>query len=552
MQSGVKRTRSFVTAVLVLATAGVGLLVPTALGPSPARAEEPEVLVVAGPPELRDSGFVDQVLAPVWARSYPRPTAAIDYVALDADEAVAEAAAGRVDVLLLSDPAAESRFVAGGRSALGPGRPMFWTDDVLLGPAADPAGTRAGARRDVVHALELIAASGDAGRSGFVSVGGTSDRAAAEHALWARTDRVPTCTLDAARGGGEVPSTVAGPCPDVVPHPAWYRETGAEQPATVRAAGACADCYTLAGRGTFDRLRTTSGDLGSLSLLVAGNDTAAGAGLLVDSFHAYAVGSGARTDTAKRFVWALTSAFSPEGAYVVEQPMAAFRPSATLRFTLAPAPSEVRWGDVVERSGSVTSRVPGDPPLAGYELVLNEVVCGADHCDFPEFYPLARTRTDADGAFRLRARATDSIGLTVSSTDYADVVRVVDDSTEPALTESFDRISEQAGGVSVRAWFDAVRIQTGTGGRFRVTARLAPGGRDTESKVQLYAARPGQRLAYRSVVRVPRDSRWLNHVFRLAPGTWKVELRYVRPVESDFIPTDVVLPGSHTTRVVLR
>ena len=62
---------------------------------------------------------------------------------------------GDADVLFVHDQAAEEKFVAEGFGL--ERRPVMYNDFVLIGPAADPAGTRG---KDIVAALKKLAASG--------------------------------------------------------------------------------------------------------------------------------------------------------------------------------------------------------------------------------------------------------------------------------------------------------------------------------------------------------------------------------------------------------
>src|SRR4029077_16343792 len=82
---------------------------------------------------------------------------------------------GDADVLFVHDQAAEEAFVAEGFGLQR--RPVMYNDFVLIGPAADPAGTRG---KDIVAALKKLAASGSA----FVSRGDRSGTHAAELRYW--------------------------------------------------------------------------------------------------------------------------------------------------------------------------------------------------------------------------------------------------------------------------------------------------------------------------------------------------------------------------------
>jgi tungstate transport system substrate-binding protein len=82
---------------------------------------------------------------------------------------------GDADILFVHDQAAEEKFVSDGFGLAR--RPVMYNDFVLIGPAADPAGTKG---RDIVAALKKLAASGAA----FVSRGDKSGTHAAELRYW--------------------------------------------------------------------------------------------------------------------------------------------------------------------------------------------------------------------------------------------------------------------------------------------------------------------------------------------------------------------------------
>lgn len=542
--------------LLALTTLAAGLLVPPSLAPAPATAEEPGVLTVVGPPDLLDSGLWQDVLVDLYPDYPPSPRVTLRYVALDAEDAVDYAESGRASVLLLADPEAESRFVADGFSDDPAGRLIFWSDDVLVGPDADPAGVRAAEPRDLVTALERVADAGAAGRADFLSLGGTSDRTIDEHALWARTDGVATCTLAEGDGGGAVPSTVGGPCPATIPYPSWYHPTGDDQPTTVLAAETCdvgtsGACYVLTDRGSFDALDRTRDQFGSpasqvpsLGVLVSGKEAGSGSTPLVHAFHAYVVdpkavpaGTTVAHDAAQSFVWSVVDAYGPS-TYRLDGRSPAYRPAATPVLSLVASTPVIRVGEVDERGGVLRSRVPGAPPLRDVELTLNDAVCNRDECDYVDYYPVATTRTDADGAFRFRTRPSGRRTWVIT---YDDVRRTVDPAT--ALEEEIRSQDTSAGSVSVLSWWEAPTVRTGSQGRFRVGARLRPAGVE-DSKVRLYVARPGRPLAYRTVVRVPEGSQYLSRVFRLPRGTWRIELRYVHSRGLD--------TGTYARTVVLR
>lgn len=103
----------------------------------------------------------------------------IKVVALGTGQALDTARRGDADVVFVHDQLAEEKFVADG---FGIKRlPVMYNDFVLIGPKADPAGTRG---KDIVAALAKLAAS----NTGFVSRGDKSGTHAAELRFWKMAD----------------------------------------------------------------------------------------------------------------------------------------------------------------------------------------------------------------------------------------------------------------------------------------------------------------------------------------------------------------------------
>ena len=99
----------------------------------------------------------------------------VKVVALGTGQALDMARRGDADVVFVHDQAAEEKFVADG---FGLKRlPVMYNDFVLIGPKADPAGTRG---QDIVAALAKLSA----GSAAFVSRGDKSGTHAAELRFW--------------------------------------------------------------------------------------------------------------------------------------------------------------------------------------------------------------------------------------------------------------------------------------------------------------------------------------------------------------------------------
>lgn len=99
----------------------------------------------------------------------------VKVVAVGTGQALDMARRGDADVLFVHDQAAEEKFVADGWATQR--YPVMYNDFVLIGPPADPAGTRG---KDIVAALGKIAAA----NAEFISRGDKSGTHAAELRYW--------------------------------------------------------------------------------------------------------------------------------------------------------------------------------------------------------------------------------------------------------------------------------------------------------------------------------------------------------------------------------
>lgn len=140
----------------------------------------------------------------------------VKVVALGTGQAIDMARRGDADVLFVHDKVAEEKFVADGFAAKR--LEVMYNDFVLIGPKADPAGTKGG---DIVAALKKIAVA----NAPFVSRGDKSGTHAAELRFWKMTD------TDANKGSG-------------------YKECGCGMGPALNI-GASSGAYVLADRGTW-------------------------------------------------------------------------------------------------------------------------------------------------------------------------------------------------------------------------------------------------------------------------------------------------------------
>ena len=189
-----------------------------ALAAAPASAQSPATakqLVLGSTTSVENSGLLGRIL--------PRFTALtsieVRVVAQGTGQALATAARGDVDLVLVHDPEAEQRFMADGHGL--DRHEIAWNDFVLVGPASDPA--HVGGGHDAAAALRAIWTA----RAPFVARGDGSGTSARERQLW--------------RATGLDPATASG---------GWYRDIGGGRGAALNAAAAM-DAYTLSDRGTW-------------------------------------------------------------------------------------------------------------------------------------------------------------------------------------------------------------------------------------------------------------------------------------------------------------
>ena len=155
-------------------------------------------------------------------------------VAVGTGQALDMARRGDADVVFVHDQAAEEKFVADGFGLQR--RAVMVNDFVLIGPRADPAGTRG---NDIAAALHKVAAGG----ASFISRGDKSGTHAAELRYWKGAD----VDLAAAK-------------------PAGYKECGCGMGPALNIAGS-SNAYVLADRGTWLNFKNR----GDLVVLVEGD-----------------------------------------------------------------------------------------------------------------------------------------------------------------------------------------------------------------------------------------------------------------------------------------
>ena len=156
----------------------------------------------------------------------------VKVVALGTGQAIDMARRGDADVLFVHDKVAEEKFVADGFAASR--QEVMYNDFVLIGPKADPAGTKGS---DIVAAMKKVATA----NAPFISRGDKSGTHAAELRFWKMTD------TDANRGTG-------------------YKECGCGMGPALNIASS-AGGYVLADRGTWLNFKNRA----DLAVLVEGD-----------------------------------------------------------------------------------------------------------------------------------------------------------------------------------------------------------------------------------------------------------------------------------------
>jgi tungstate transport system substrate-binding protein len=180
--------------------------------PAAGRAADHDVIVLASTTSVQDSGLLAHIL--------PQFTDAtgieVHVIAQGTGQALATAARGDADLVLVHDPEAEAGFLAAGHGTTR--TEIAWNDFIIVGSDADPA--HIAGMKDVDAAMKAIAAA----EAPFVSRGDKSGTNALERRLW--------------RASG------------IDPAGSWYRDIGGGMGAALNAA-ASMGAYTISDRGTW-------------------------------------------------------------------------------------------------------------------------------------------------------------------------------------------------------------------------------------------------------------------------------------------------------------
>jgi tungstate transport system substrate-binding protein len=524
-----------------LSLAATAAMLAVTLTPGVSHADNSSTVTIVGTSDVSDSNLMAAVLQPGFEKAYPQYT--LDYVPEGTGAAITTAESGAASGLLVHAASLENQFVAQGYSEEQYGRAIFYGDYVLLGPKADPAGVLTNTPHDIAGAFKRIAAAGAAGKANYVSRGGTPGTTVEEHAIWALTSGVTTCTVSAANGGGASPSTTTGACPATISYPSWYHATGLEQAGNIENADVCdyphANCYVLTDRGTYEYLLST-GAISHLKLVTSDNAATAPGGntLLINSFHAYAInpakfasdpGVQINLAGAEAFLNWVTSpaaqaavgAFEASGA----QHHGPFLPDAAPKLTASKLPAKTPVGTSLTVKGAVTNVVPGTPPLAGVQVSLLAAKGAAAAA------PVATTTTTATGSYALHYRPDANARYTVATPEISQI-EIPTPTLNPPFGDLLQPTATVVGKTDLKGAVTLKRLRQHNG-TVTVAGSLAPVVRGKAAYLAVYAA-PSKKLSRGLKLITKRRLKGGARSFRVgvalrAGVTWTVQVKYADP-----------------------
>jgi len=482
-------------------------------------------VIVQGTTDIRDAGLLEEVIEPGFHAAYPQYE--LKYVPVGTGQALTNAKAGQGDAVVTHAPSLEKAFVEEGYSLDPRGRAIFYSDYVIVGATSDPAGVAATAPHNAAAAFEAIAKAGAEGKANFVSRGDNSGTNTEEKAIW----KLTKVELNSLGEPGK-----AGTKEDA----AWYHKGGGGQAETVQLANQCpfsgGGCYDITDRGTFNRL-SAKGAVSGLRIVAEKNEASApgGSNLLTNPFDVYIVNPAKVTNVtinvkgAEALVAYLTSAkFQKRLASFPDATSPAFFADAHPEVKVKPTFTErtVKAGGKVTFSGSLAGLLPGAPVLAGQTVELQRLQ--SLRVKEPRTYQaITRTTTNATGSFSLTAIGTRGGQLrieTPTTTSYPSF------GVEPLLAVgALSETSVPVGKLVVRA---KVSLQAPRLKGHVVTLSGAAGPaleRDPGAQILVQGRKQGQH-AMRTLRRLRPGKKSAYHLnLKLAPGKWKLRVRYLDP-----------------------
>lgn len=534
---------------LIAATAAFSLAaLPATFLASPSQADGPTPLAIVGTSDVSDSDLMSKVIKPGFEAAHPEYR--LDYTGTGTGQAIGQAKTGVFSALIVHAASLENQFVADGFSNEPYGRAIFWGDFVMTGPNADPAGVKATDEHDIVGAYEKIAASGEAGDARFVSRGGTPGTTVQEHGIWALTGDINgeapgtgKCTVSAANGGGERPSTVGGACSGEANAPSWYTTTGKKQAANILEGNACNfddpqrdNCYVFTDRGTFNNLEDQN-TVGNLKVVTRTNNNSArgGGDVLVNKFHAYVMnpkadyGSDNTSVNVKGGTALVDWITSPAGQKAIGNYLAndpPFIPAAAPALTTSSVPKLVKSGTKVTVRGSIANVTPGTPALNGVTVRLQAL--RQSNLAAPPV-TVATATTSATGAYTLSYTPKSN---QIYSVAVPQITKIQDPTLDPPFGDLLTATSKQVGLVQVKAAPRLTSVKR-SGKTIRVKGKLSPSIAGKKAQLRLYGvptknAKKGK-LKYLGKVTLKDGATSFNVKFKLSRKNWTIRVAEVNP-----------------------
>ena len=529
------------------------------IAPALASADTSSTLTVIGTSDASDSGLIPNVIQPGFQKQFPQY--AFKYIGTGTGNAISQAESGAAgaSVLIVHAASLENQFVANGYSQRQYGNALWINDFVLAGNTPDPAGVKTGAPHDIARAFAAVAASGIAGKSTFVSRGGTPGTTVQEHAIWqlmAQSGLSPAglllCGVSSANGGGETPIAAghgvtasgqacpgAGALPKGAALPKWYIATGLTQGPNVQAANACNgfgsganSCYVFTDRGTYDYLASgtdPAGKIPALTVVSSDNSASAPGGQfeLTNYFHGYIINPNKAGQTVN--VAAATALLnyitSPDvqkqvGAYLASSGKGPFTPTASplLANTRFPGKFFAAAGKKLTIKGTLTNAQPGYPALSGKQVAI-------DNLNGSVQVQVAKGKTDSTGKFSISFVPPKTGNYVVSTAQIAQI-------EEPNLSPVFGDLLSPAvtaqSKVAVTSVITKLNVRAQTG-QALIFGTVSPGNsHSSKAAVTILAKQLGSNKGFKKVATTKLAANVANFaaVAKLAPGKWLLQVKY--------------------------
>ena len=532
------------------------------IAPGMASADTSSTLTVIGTSDVSDSGLIPNVIQPGFQKQFPQY--AFKYIGTGTGNAISTAESGSAgaSVLIVHAASLENQFVANGYSQEQYGRALWINDFVLGGPNADPAGVKTTGLHDIARAFAGVAASGIAGKSTFVSRGGTPGTTVQEHLIWqlmAQSGLSPAglllCGVSSANGGGWTPIAAgqsvtasgqecpgAGALPKGAALPKWYVATGLTQGPNVQAANACNgfpsgpnSCYVFTDRGTYDYLASgtdPAGAIPALTIVSRDNSASAPGGQfeLINYFHGYIInpnklGQTVNLPAAQAFMNYITSPDVQKqvGAYLAhtaDTGGAPFTPTASPLLSGARFPGKfvAAAGKKVTVKGTLTNAQPGYPVLSGKQVSIANLNGNVQ-------VQVAKGKTDGNGKFSISFVPPKTGNYVVST---AQISMIEDSKLNPVFGDLLSPAVTAQSKVSVTSAITKLNVRAQTG-QALIFGTVSPGNsHSSKAAVTILAKQVGSKKGFKKVATTKLAANDANFaaVAKLAPGKWLLQVKY--------------------------